>query len=61
MYRSLAIEAGRTGFRGSVQVLMEEKMACGVGTCGSCTVRTVHGERLVCTDGPRFELRDLIL
>ena len=31
----------------------EAYLRCGVGACGSC----VHGDRLVCLDGPVFEVR----
>jgi dihydroorotate dehydrogenase electron transfer subunit len=61
MYRSLKQAVEAAGFQGSVQVLMEEKMACGVGTCASCQVTTAHGPKLVCTDGPMFEVKDLAL
>jgi dihydroorotate dehydrogenase electron transfer subunit len=42
-----------------VQVLLEEVMACGTGICYGCGVRTRKGVKLVCKDGPRFELRDV--
>ena len=61
MYWSLAAEVARHRFDGSVQVLMEERMACGVGTCGSCLIDTKFGQQTVCLDGPMFELRDLSL
>lgn len=61
MYRSLRDSARIAGFAGSIQVLMEEKMACGVGTCGSCEITTHLGSRLVCLDGPMFEADDLLL
>lgn len=43
-----------------VQVLLEETMACGMGICYACAVFPRRGGvRLVCTDGPMFDLRDL--
>jgi dihydroorotate dehydrogenase electron transfer subunit len=46
------------------QVLMEERMACGMGACLGCTieVRTPAGVeyRQVCTDGPVFDLRSIV-
>jgi dihydroorotate dehydrogenase electron transfer subunit len=45
--------------RKSVQVLLEEVMPCGTGICYGCAVETRRGVRLVCRDGPRFELRDV--
>jgi dihydroorotate dehydrogenase electron transfer subunit len=45
----------------SIQVLLEERMGCGTGICYGCTVSTRRGLRLVCKDGPRFELREVAL
>lgn len=42
-----------------VQVLLEENMGCGTGICYGCAVRTRKGMRLVCKDGPKFELRQV--
>jgi len=46
------------------QVLMEERMACGMGACLGCTieVRTPSGVeyRQVCADGPVFDLRSIV-
>ena len=36
------------------QVSLEAHMACGVGACQGCAVRTVDGYRTVCHDGPVF-------
>jgi len=36
-------------------------IACGLGTCLSCTVETRHGRVLSCREGPVFRLRDLDL
>jgi dihydroorotate dehydrogenase electron transfer subunit len=45
--------------RRSVQVLLEERMGCGTGICYGCAVETRKGIRLVCKDGPKFELREI--
>lgn len=37
-----------------VQISLEEVMACGIGACFGCTVRTINGCKKVCTDGPIF-------
>ena len=43
-----------------MQGLLEQTMACGMGICYSCAVFPKRGGvRLVCTDGPMFDLRDL--
>ena len=43
-----------------VQVLLESQMGCGTGICYGCAVFDRRGNpRLVCKEGPRFELRDI--
>ena len=46
--------------RKPVQVLAEMPMACGVGACYACAIETKRGPKLVCRDGPRFFLSDLL-
>ena len=45
--------------RKPVQCLLEERMGCGTGVCYGCAVFARRGVKLVCKDGPRFELRDV--
>lgn len=59
MFRSMAEVLRRCRARRPVQVLLEETMGCGTGICYGCAVETRKGMRLVCKDGPRFELRDV--
>jgi dihydroorotate dehydrogenase electron transfer subunit len=50
----------RTRRRKPVQALLESPMACGSGICYGCAVIDRKGQpRLVCKEGPRFELRDI--
>jgi len=44
----------------SVQVSLEVRMGCGFGACYGCAIETRSGLRLVCKDGPIFELKDVI-
>jgi len=39
---------------------MEEVMACGLGACLGCSIKTTKGYRTVCHDGPVFALEELI-
>lgn len=56
LYRVLA----GTGLNKPVQALLEARMACGLGICYSCAVfPRKGGTRLVCHDGPMFDLREL--
>lgn len=43
----------------TVEVSLEERMACGLGACLGCMVETVNGARTVCKDGPVFRLDEL--
>lgn len=46
--------------RKPVQALLEAPMGCGTGVCYGCAVFDRRGEpRLVCKDGPRFDIRDI--
>jgi len=42
-------------------VSWEERMGCGIGACRSCVVKTLTGYKLTCSDGPVFNVKDLIL
>jgi dihydroorotate dehydrogenase electron transfer subunit len=42
------------------QATMLQSLACGSGACLSCTVKTHSGPKLVCRDGPVFDLRDIV-
>ena len=53
------LENAPSGFSG--QVLVKTEMPCrGVGECGACAVKTRHGWRQACTDGPVFPLKELL-
>lgn len=41
------------------EVSLENTMACGIGACLCCVIKTTQGHKCVCTDGPVFEIRDL--
>lgn len=38
----------------------EENIACGVGACLGCAIKTKSGYKLVCKDGPVFNLTEII-
>jgi len=59
MFASIAQVLRRLRSRKPVQALLEERMGCGTGVCYGCAVFTRKGVRLVCKDGPRFELRQV--
>jgi dihydroorotate dehydrogenase electron transfer subunit len=41
-------------------VSLERKMACGVGACMGCTVKTVNGNKSCCSDGPIFNADEVL-
>ena len=43
------------------QALVRASMPChGVGECGVCAVETRHGTKLACSDGPVFDLEEVL-
>jgi len=40
-------------------VSLEKHMACGVGACLGCTVKTTNGNRCCCADGPIFNAEEV--
>jgi len=42
--------------RGFASALLEGPLVCGVGACGVCTINLRKGARLLCSDGPVFDL-----
>jgi len=61
MYRSLrnVTEPKRVQGRPLIQVSMERTMACGVGACLGCVVKTRHGMKTSCVEGPVFDLDEV--
>ena len=41
------------------RVSLEEYMACGIGTCLGCAVKTRSGYKMVCKDGPVFDAKEI--
>jgi len=42
------------------EVSLENMMACGLGACLCCVEKTVNGNQCVCTDGPVFNINQLL-
>jgi dihydroorotate dehydrogenase electron transfer subunit len=59
MIAAAARETSRAGV--PCEALLEEMMACGVGACRGCVVKTRDGYRTVCKDGPVFDVEELVL
>ncbi|MCL2570940.1 MAG: dihydroorotate dehydrogenase electron transfer subunit [Defluviitaleaceae bacterium] len=41
------------------QVSLEERMACGLGACKGCVVKTMVGYQLCCDDGPVWDSKEV--
>ena len=44
----------------SAQVSLDAYMACGIGVCLGCAIKTIDGFKLVCKDGPVFKANDIV-
>jgi dihydroorotate dehydrogenase electron transfer subunit len=42
-----------------VQVSLEVRMACGLGVCYGCSIKTKGGMKKVCRDGPVFSMQEV--
>ncbi len=43
-----------------IQISLETRMACGLGVCYACSIKTVDGQKQVCHDGPVFRLDEIV-
>jgi dihydroorotate dehydrogenase electron transfer subunit len=59
MLRAVSRTALERGLKGYVSV--EENMACGVGACLGCAVKTAKGYMRVCKEGPVFRMEEVII
>jgi len=57
MMKAVAIKCKAAGV--PCYVSMESRMACGVGACLGCTVKTVNGNCRCCADGPIFNANEV--
>ncbi len=57
MYRTLGKEPSLQGK--PVQVSLEVRMACGLGICYGCSIKTEDGMKKVCRDGPVFNMQEV--
>lgn len=51
----IALEKGIKGY-----ISLEENMACGVGACLGCAVKTKKGFERVCKEGPVFRIEEIV-
>jgi hypothetical protein len=41
--------------------VFQSTLLCGVGSCDACTLRTRDGMKMICVDGPTFDLMSVKL
>ncbi len=58
MLREIAKTAAANGI--SAYVSLEEHMACGIGACLGCVVKTKTGYKRVCKEGPIFAAAEIV-
>lgn len=58
MLEAVSKFAAEKGIKGYIS--MEENMACGVGACLGCTVKTKKGYKRVCKEGPVFPAEEIV-
>jgi len=61
MYRTIADLTGSMQKTPEVQVSLETRMGCGIGTCYGCSIKTAKGMKQVCKNGPIFNLDEIDL
>ncbi|GHV70831.1 dihydroorotate dehydrogenase B (NAD(+)), electron transfer subunit [Spirochaetia bacterium] len=58
MLKAVAERCKKTGT--PCYVSMERRMACGVGACLGCTIKTTRGNKRCCADGPIFPAEEIL-
>jgi dihydroorotate dehydrogenase electron transfer subunit len=58
MLEAVSKFAAEKGIKGYIS--MEENMACGVGACLGCAVKTKKGYKRICKEGPVFPIEDIV-
>lgn len=58
MLKSISDIAGQKNI--DCQISTEAYMACGIGACKGCAVKTKSGYKMACKDGPVFDAKELL-
>jgi dihydroorotate dehydrogenase electron transfer subunit len=61
MYQAMAKNPGVCQHQKKVQVSLEVRLGCGIGACLGCSINTPNGMKKVCSDGPVFNLDEVML
>jgi dihydroorotate dehydrogenase electron transfer subunit len=58
MLREIAKTAAASGIKAYIS--LEEQMACGIGACLGCVVKTLSGYKRICKEGPVFDSAEIV-
>jgi len=61
MYQAISEKVAKNHVVKPTQISLEVRMGCGVGACYSCSIMTAKGMKRVCSDGPVFNLNEILL
>ncbi|MBN1369794.1 MAG: dihydroorotate dehydrogenase electron transfer subunit [Dehalococcoidaceae bacterium] len=59
MYHPIALQNNRLFRVKPFSISLEVRMGCGFGACYGCSIKTRHGMRKVCQDGPVFDYYEI--
>jgi dihydroorotate dehydrogenase electron transfer subunit len=60
MYQALFELIGQKSLKKRVQASLEVRMGCGFGVCYGCGIKTRQGMKMVCGDGPIFDMDEIL-
>jgi len=60
MYQRIASQRQQQHMKKTIQISLEVRMGCGLGACYGCSIKTRHGMKQVCKDGPVFNLEEIL-
>ena len=60
MYRTISDSIQPEQVKKTIQISLEIRMGCGLGTCYGCSIKTKNGMKRVCFEGPVFKLDEII-
>ncbi|RRJ65874.1 dihydroorotate dehydrogenase electron transfer subunit [Paenibacillus oralis] len=60
MLKAVQQKQASSGSRAKVYVSLENRMACGIGACLVCSVKCRDGRKKACTDGPVFQVEEVV-
>jgi dihydroorotate dehydrogenase electron transfer subunit len=60
MYQTISKLLLKRSFKKPAQISLETRMGCGIGACYGCSIKTTQGMKMVCRDGPVFNIEEII-